>query len=211
MCLFFDDLMRVFPKAKVILNVRPGKAWYKSMQKAIIEPRNFLEKPPISWIFGYYGIVAAKEVMTQVREKVQANRKLNYTTWTAVEAGEATALEYFEMWNRMVIDTVPPDRLLVYDVREGWEPLCEFLGLPVPEEPFPRLNDYETVQWIVKGGYYLLVLGLPGLILAAVCYKSKRVREACGPLLRMLAVVLAPIVYVASSKCFRRNENGKKR
>ena len=36
---------------------------------------------------------------------------------------------------------VPADRLLVYQVKEGWEPLCAFLGKPVPDEPFPRTND----------------------------------------------------------------------
>ena len=49
---------------------------------------------------------------------------------------------FFEEWNANVIKSVPEDRLLVYDVREGWEPLCKFLGLPIPDEPFPRLNDY---------------------------------------------------------------------
>ena len=41
-----------------------------------------------------------------------------------------------------VRETVPADRLLVFDVADGWEPLCAFLGCPVPESrPFPRLND----------------------------------------------------------------------
>jgi len=37
--------------------------------------------------------------------------------------------------------TVPADRLLVFDVKEGWGPLCTFLGVPVPEKPFPQVND----------------------------------------------------------------------
>jgi Sulfotransferase domain len=36
---------------------------------------------------------------------------------------------------------IPPEQLLVYQVKEGWEPLCAFLGVPVPEGPFPRTND----------------------------------------------------------------------
>ena len=62
--LFFDDLMRVFPEAKVVLTLRPPEKWYHSMRKAIIEPRSFLERPPISWVFDYYGIVHAKQVWT---------------------------------------------------------------------------------------------------------------------------------------------------
>ena len=42
---------------------------------------------------------------------------------------------------------VPSDKLLVYDVKEGWEPLCTFLGLPVPNNPFPRVNDTQVHKW----------------------------------------------------------------
>ena len=69
---------------------------------------------------------------------MKLKRGLRYTSWTAVEAGRDEAERFFEEWNSNVIKTVPRERLLVYDVREGWEPLCKFLGLPVPDEPFPR-------------------------------------------------------------------------
>ncbi len=39
---------------------------------------------------------------------------------------------------------MPPERLLVWNVTEGWEPLCEFLEVPVPAEPLPHVNDRET-------------------------------------------------------------------
>jgi hypothetical protein len=50
--------------------------------------------------------------------------------------------------------TCPPERLLVFDVADGWEPLCAFLDVPVPRQPFPHLNEAKvtrrvvtTVQW----------------------------------------------------------------
>ena len=46
----------------------------------------------------------------------------------------------FEKHNDTVRNVVPKDRLLEYDVRQGWEPLCEFLEAPIPEKPFPHLN-----------------------------------------------------------------------
>ena len=46
-----------------------------------------------------------------------------------------------DRYNAEVIETVPPDRLLVWSPKDGWEPLCEFLELPVPDAPFPRVND----------------------------------------------------------------------
>lgn len=46
---------------------------------------------------------------------------------------------------------IPIDQLLVYDVREGWEPLCNFLEVPVPNEPFPNLNDSQAMRAIYIG------------------------------------------------------------
>ena len=42
--------------------------------------------------------------------------------------------------------TVPPEKLLVFDVKEGWEPLCKFLNKPIPDEPFPNINDREKIR-----------------------------------------------------------------
>jgi Sulfotransferase domain len=57
------------------------------------------------------------------------------------------ALAVFERHNQDVIRRVPADRLLVYEVKEGWEPLCRFLDVPVPAgKPFPRLNDTAEFQ-----------------------------------------------------------------
>ena len=50
----------------------------------------------------------------------------------------------FERWNQDVIDTVPSDRLLVWDPKDGWEPLCELLEVPVPDAPLPNVNDTEN-------------------------------------------------------------------
>jgi hypothetical protein len=50
------------------------------------------------------------------------------------------AITRFNQHNEEVEATVPPERLLVFNVEEGWEPLCKFLGVPVPNEPFPHEN-----------------------------------------------------------------------
>ncbi len=46
----------------------------------------------------------------------------------------------YERHNEAARQSYSSDRLLVYEVSEGWEPLCTFLGVPVPDEPFPRVN-----------------------------------------------------------------------
>jgi len=49
-----------------------------------------------------------------------------------------------------VRETVPADRLLVWQVKDGWEPLCAMLGVPVPDEPFPRTNDAAGFRVLAK-------------------------------------------------------------
>ena len=56
-------------------------------------------------------------------------------------AGEETAVKFYEDHVREVRQTVPPQQLLVFQVKEGWKPLCQFLGVPVPSKPFPNVND----------------------------------------------------------------------
>ena len=53
-----------------------------------------------------------------------------------------------------MISKVPADRLLVYEISQGWEPLCEFLEVPVPDAPMPHLNDATSFRAMV---------GLPAL------------------------------------------------
>jgi hypothetical protein len=58
---------------------------------------------------------------------------------------------------------IPPERLLVFDVKQGWGPLCAFLGVAVPEGPFPRVNDAKQFQGYTKRAtivsWVLLLLG----------------------------------------------------
>ena len=79
----------------------------------------------------------------------------------------------FDRHNEEVRRVVPPERLLVYEVKEGWGPLCAFLGVPVPEgKPFPHLNDAEEFRAKILRGARILttvayaVLGLAALIMS---------------------------------------------
>ena len=103
-----------------------------------------------------------------------------YNLWSAVEAGELTAQKYFEDWNAKVIQSVPKDRLLIYNVKDGWEPLAKFLNVtPVAKDiPFPKINDADTVQLVVKGGYWILIVILI-LLLLSTCKLRRRMFERC--------------------------------
>jgi hypothetical protein len=62
---------------------------------------------------------------------------------------KAHAIAVFNRHNQEVRDTIDPKRLLVFEAREGWEPLCRFLEVPVPDDPYPRLNDTAATQAMI--------------------------------------------------------------
>ena len=88
------------------------------------------------------------------------------------------AIGVFNRHNEEVKRAVPADRLLVYEVKEGWGPLCSFLGVPIPEgKPFPRLNDAEEFRSQMRRTAFVMravtcsVLGALALIVAWVVVK----------------------------------------
>ena len=81
-------------------------------------------------------------------------------------------------YNQHVADVkaaVPPERLLVFSADQGWQPLCDFLGVPVPDTPFPNVNDRAAIKKALRhmssGAYMILAvaaLACAGLVYAAV-------------------------------------------
>ena len=102
-----------------------------------------------------------------------------YNLWESVEAGDAEAKAYYENWHKQVIANVPKERLLIYNVAEGWEPLAKFLNVTAPpsNKPFPRINDGRTITVLVKGGYWILVLLVPIIFLLCTCKIRRRILE----------------------------------
>jgi hypothetical protein len=80
------------------------------------------------------------------------------------------AIARYNAYTDEVKAAVPPEKLLVFTVSEGWGPLCRFLGVPEPAEPFPNLNDRETVKKIIrdiiKGSYIMLGLTIIAVVAA---------------------------------------------
>lgn len=129
-CTSYAALANHYPDAKVVLTVRDPEKWFTSVQNTIFG-REWIEFLP------------------------------------GTEAGaymKATINDYFDgrmhdhehlvgRFNEHVADvraTVAPERLLIFEVADGWEPLCDFLELPVPQEAFPNINDTAAVQGIIR-------------------------------------------------------------
>ena len=86
-------------------------------------------------------------------------------------------MNFFTSWQDLMIRTIPPEKLLVYNVKEGWEPLAKLLDMEVPDEPFPKINDGATINLIVVGGYYICVIVIPILLVCLLYAKSSRFRN----------------------------------
>ncbi|REJ85723.1 MAG: hypothetical protein DWQ36_22700 [Acidobacteria bacterium] len=126
------ELIEAYPHAKVLLSLHPGgpETWYRSTWETIYSPQYLWQARVVKrWI------PALRRVDEMHRELIW--NRFHRRTMT----DERAAIERYVEHQREVEQTVPPERLLVYDVSQGWEPLCAFLGEPVPDEPFPRTND----------------------------------------------------------------------
>ena len=133
---YYRELMEAFPQAKVLLSVRDGQTWAQSMRKTI-------------WGLFYDDTLIrhASDARTKV-DPVWANYiGMMKEMWvrTSLLDGEATTDDFMasqmERFNDEVRAAVPADKLLEWSPKDGWEPLCAFLEVPVPAEPVPHIND----------------------------------------------------------------------
>lgn len=123
---FWRELSEAYPDALVVLSVRDSEAWWQSTQATIFE--HVGSAPNSEWFAMIQALFAAR-----------------FTT--AIKDHDA-CVTAFERHNAEVRATVAPERLLVWQASQGWEPLCAALGLPVPEEPFPHSNSKE--EWAAR-------------------------------------------------------------
>jgi hypothetical protein len=124
------ELMEAFPLAKVILTVRDPASWYASLSQTIVLAMNRFPNRIGARFLPFIGAPVRAMSGTRVHRDVIGS----------FEEREHV-LRVFTDHIEEVQRIVPAERLLVYQVSEGWEPLCAFLGVPVPDAPFPRVND----------------------------------------------------------------------
>jgi hypothetical protein len=133
---FWRQLIARYPAARVLLTVRDPHRWYTSVRQTIFPQLN---EP-----------ATAAMLDRMPPEYAQGREMIQELVWDREFNGraddEAHAIRVFTEHNAAVQREVPADRLLVYQVSEGWEPLCRFLGVDVPDEPFPHLNDSATFK-----------------------------------------------------------------
>jgi hypothetical protein len=114
---FWEELTAAHPEAKVVHTVRDPERWYDSISATIFTLRDD------QWPAGPRDIIYTRTFGDRLSDR-------------------AHCLAVFAQHVAAVQEAIAPERLLVFDVKQGWDPLCAFLGVPVPEdEPFPHVND----------------------------------------------------------------------
>lgn len=122
---FWPELMEEYPDALVLLSTRDSAlTWWTSASNTIF---NAIEETSESDFEGW-----APMVFAMMRER-----------FTADFRQEQPAMKAYERHNAQVRERVPADRLLEWQPGDGWEPICERLGLAIPNEPFPHTNTTE--------------------------------------------------------------------
>mmetsp|Transcript_72620 Transcript_72620/g.121147 ORF Transcript_72620/g.121147 Transcript_72620/m.121147 type:complete len:251 (-) Transcript_72620:189-941(-) len=130
----YEELMAHYPNAKVILTVRDPNKWAKSVTETIWSGKS----KELSWLVAPW-FPSFQRMARAYRARFFNDSDGGIASGAIKE--QTTLAEKFNEWNTKVKATVPPDRLLVFEVSDGWEPLCKFLGVPVPEVPYPQVND----------------------------------------------------------------------
>ena len=138
-CTFWEQILAAFPEAMVLLSVRDPEAWYASCMKSIHASAQAASRGELEG--------------GSVEVSPEAMKMINGLIWEGTFKGRFDdkdfAIGIYESHNEDVKSKVEPDNLLVYEVKEGWQPLCDFLQVPVPDGPMPHLNDAASFRAMV--------------------------------------------------------------
>ncbi|MGH6855790.1 MAG: sulfotransferase family protein, partial [Aestuariivirga sp.] len=140
-----------------------AEAWYESTIDTIYFTENVWQFKVLEWVVPFarkFGDMSRKLICQRALKGTMENRN--------------HAIAQYQQHIEDVKAAVPAGRLLVYSADQGWNPLCKFLGVPVPETPFPNVNDRADVKKIIAGmtkGAYA-ILAAAAVIAAGMVYGS---------------------------------------
>ncbi|KAK3177392.1 hypothetical protein K4F52_009801 [Lecanicillium sp. MT-2017a] len=130
---FGKQLTEAYPNAKVVLVQRDYDKWFKSMDEGIFQWFDYwLVKGYIQLIEPLLGLHAGGAGLKSI---------LGYFEARNIGEARENAPRIYAQHYRNIPTLVPPARLLYFKLEDGWGPLCEFLGKPIPDVAFPHINE----------------------------------------------------------------------
>ncbi|THD18981.1 Nad dependent epimerase dehydratase [Fasciola hepatica] len=166
-CALHRQLLDIYPQAKFILTLRDSRAWIKSIRETVM-PHKPHFPPTFAGRLGERIVLGAGFMYSNTLS-------FNYALgWDVDITDDEQCTEAFDRRTEEIIRTIPPERLLIYRVADGWEPLCQFLNLPVPNTPFPHANSREDMQRMFdtmrrRRNMMLVIILLIVLVLIVLC------------------------------------------
>ncbi|KAI1270261.1 hypothetical protein F5Y18DRAFT_8648 [Xylariaceae sp. FL1019] len=128
------ELIKAYPNAKVVIVQRDFDRWWHSLRTNIIDkvwsPRGQITGVVLPIVLGIRPVQALQKSVCGF-----------FGASSRAELTDACARRAYDAYFKQVREMVPKERLLEYKLGDGWEPLCNFLEVPVPDVPFPRTND----------------------------------------------------------------------
>lgn len=194
-CLFYEELMQSYPDAKVILTVRDPNRWYESIYNTLYLKQRIASSAVFRCLrrLGLrqfnantflLSVLRAGELVGLFRPGMARvawfyDRLIWENSFDGNLEDRQHAMEVFERHNEEVKRRVPLERLLVYEIKEGWGPLCEFLGVEEPDKPFPHLNDTHTFRKVIRRRItFALAAPIAGVSLAGLALLRFRKRSS---------------------------------
>ena len=156
--------MDAFPQAKVILTIRDDVSWIKSW--------NVLNNKILkSFTFKFL----AKVPKTSFKLQKDIHNELILGKRGAFQGAftDEEKMKKFNEWNESVIKYVPKERLLVYEIKNGWGPLCHFLNVPEPNIPFPYKNKTKNMghmSLFINLIFMILIIIIIAIIISSVFF-----------------------------------------
>lgn len=144
-CLYYKELLARYPEAKVILTVRDPERWYASARNTIFRGMSFRKalKTTLSIPFSAH-------IRALFRIALHNARLLNRRTFGGKMRNKEHTIGVYQRHIEEVKRFVPASQLLVYEVAEGWVPLCRFLGVDIPATPFPKANEGNDFRTLIE-------------------------------------------------------------
>ena len=136
-CLYYREIKAAYPEAKVILTVRDPDTWYESVLKTLYKLR---PRKPLALLAMFLRLIVSARFRAILPVYLFADIIIWKEQFKSRFANKEMAIKIFKQHYNEVKAAIPDDQLLVYDVNDGWQPLCEFLNVPIPNIPFPVTN-----------------------------------------------------------------------
>ena len=155
-CLYWKEQLEAFPDAMVVHSTRSADSWADSALDTILNVQGDNPRQPWGiWLLQHlFPFKVGRPMARMTRSVVSPQLGGDYSKQHLIKA--------FKDWEASVVRDCPKDKLLIFQAKDGWAPLCAHLKLPIPDVPFPNVNDTAEFKRI------LVVMSVLGWLTAAL-------------------------------------------